>query len=43
MRRLLRLALAALGLVLYAWFGGVRNVGRVKARKAARRRRSGKA
>jgi hypothetical protein len=36
--RILKLAGAAFGALLYAWFAGVRNVPAVKRRKAARRR-----
>jgi hypothetical protein len=39
MVRLVKLVLAAVGLALYTWIAAVRNVPRVKARKAARRRR----
>jgi hypothetical protein len=38
MARLLRIAVAALGFLVYAWFGGVRNAARAKRRKALRRR-----
>jgi hypothetical protein len=38
MARLVKLVLGAIAFVLYAWIAGVRNVPRVKARKAARRR-----
>ncbi len=37
MARLLRLAGAALGGLLYLWFSGVRNLPAVRRRKAARR------
>jgi hypothetical protein len=37
MARLLRLALGALGLVLYTWFAAVRALPRVRRRKALRR------
>jgi len=37
-RRALKAAAAALALATYVWFAAVRNVGRVKRRKAARRR-----
>ncbi len=37
--RILKVALAAVGGVLYLWFAGVRNAPRVKARKALRRGR----
>jgi hypothetical protein len=37
MRRLLRLAAAAAGLVLYVWFAAVRFAPRVKRRKNMRR------
>jgi hypothetical protein len=37
-RRILRIVAAALALGVYVWFTAVRNVGRVKRRKAARRR-----
>jgi hypothetical protein len=36
-RRILKLLGAALAFGLYVWFAAVRNVGRVKRRKAARR------
>jgi hypothetical protein len=36
-RRILQLAAAALALAVYVWFAAVRNLGRVKRRKAARR------
>jgi hypothetical protein len=39
MARLLRLLLAAVGFVLYVWIAAVRNLPRVKAKKASRRRR----
>jgi hypothetical protein len=38
MARLIKLVLGAIGFALYAWIAGVRNVPRVKAKKAARRR-----
>jgi hypothetical protein len=38
MARLLRLVLGGLALVLYTWVAAVRNLPRVKRRKAARRR-----
>ena len=34
----LKLAAAALAFAVYVWFSAVRNLGRVKRRKAARRR-----
>ena len=37
-RRILRLVGVALTLGAYVWFAAVKNVGRVKRRKAARRR-----
>jgi hypothetical protein len=37
-RRLLKAIAATLGLAVYVWFAAVRNVGRVKRRKAERRR-----
>jgi hypothetical protein len=37
MARLVKLALGATGFVLYAWIAAVRNLPRVRARKAARR------
>ena len=37
-RRILKLVGAALAFVVYVWFAAVRNVPRVKARKARRRR-----
>ena len=37
-RRVLKAIAAALGFAVYVWFTAVRNVGRVKRRKAARRR-----
>jgi hypothetical protein len=37
MARLVKLVLGAIGFVLYAWIGGVRNLPKVKARKATRR------
>ena len=37
-RRILKLLGAALAFGVYVWFAAVRNVGRVKRRKAARRR-----
>lgn len=40
-RRIIKLAAAALALVAYVWIDGVRNVPVVKRRKAARRRRQG--
>jgi hypothetical protein len=36
-RRILRALAAALAIGVYVWFAAVRNVGRVKRRKAARR------
>jgi hypothetical protein len=36
-RRVLQIAAAALALGVYIWFAAVRNVGRVKRRKASRR------
>ncbi|HWN21025.1 MAG TPA: hypothetical protein VNP93_03565 [Gaiellaceae bacterium] len=36
-RRILKLAAAALAFGVYVWFTAVRNIGRVKRRKAARR------
>jgi hypothetical protein len=36
-RRILKALTAALAFGVYVWFGAVRNVGRVKRRKAARR------
>jgi hypothetical protein len=36
-RRILQGVAAALALAVYVWFTAVRNVGRVKRRKAARR------
>jgi hypothetical protein len=39
MARLLKLVLSSLGLAIYAWFAAVRNLPRVKQRKAARRLR----
>ena len=38
-RRILQAIPAALALAVYVWFAAVRNVGRVKRRKAARRAR----
>ena len=38
-RRILQAIAAALALAVYVWFAAVRNVGRVKRRKAARRAR----
>ena len=38
-RRILKLAGAALAFAVYVWFAAVRNVPHVKARKARRRRR----
>jgi hypothetical protein len=38
-RRILRLLGAALAFGVYVWFAAVRNVPRVRARKAARRQR----
>ncbi|HXY81297.1 MAG TPA: hypothetical protein VEH55_07995 [Gaiellaceae bacterium] len=35
--RLVRIVLAALGLLLYTWFGAVRSLPLVKRRKAGRR------
>jgi hypothetical protein len=40
-RRILKLAAAALAFVLYVWFAAVRHVPTVKRRKAARRARRG--
>lgn len=37
-RRILRLVAAALAFAVYVWFAAVRNAGRVKRRKALRRR-----
>jgi len=37
MGKYLKLGAAGLGLILWIWFGAVRSVGDVKARKAARR------
>jgi len=37
-RRILKLAAAALAFGTYVWFTAVRNAGRIKRRKAARRR-----
>jgi hypothetical protein len=37
-RRILKLVAATLAFAVYVWFAAVRNVGRVKRRKAARRR-----
>jgi len=37
-RRILRLAAVALAFATYVWFAAVRNIGRVKRRKALRRR-----
>jgi hypothetical protein len=39
MARLVKLGLGGIGFALYAWIAGVRNLPRVKARKAARRAR----
>jgi hypothetical protein len=39
MARLIRIALGALGLLLYTWFGAVRNAPRAKRRKSLRRAR----
>ena len=39
-RRIMKLLGAALAFGVYVWFAAVRNVPRVKARKAARRRRA---
>jgi len=36
-RRILRLVAAALAFGVYVWFAAVRNIGRVKRRKALRR------
>ena len=36
-RRILKALMAALAVGVYVWFAAVRNVGRVKRRKAARR------
>ena len=38
-RRIVKLAAAALGLGVYVWFTAVRNAGRIKRRQAAHRRR----
>jgi hypothetical protein len=38
-RRILKLVGAALAFGVYVWFAAVRNAGRIKRRKAARRRR----
>jgi hypothetical protein len=38
MARLVKLLLGAIGFALYLWIAAVRNLPRVKARKAARRR-----
>jgi hypothetical protein len=38
-RRILKLAAAALAFTVYVWVAAVRNAGRVKRRKALRRRR----
>jgi hypothetical protein len=38
-RRILKLAAAGLALAVYVWFAAVRSAGRVKRRKALRRRR----
>lgn len=40
-RRALKAIAAALAVAVYVWFAAVRNVGRVKRRKAERRRRRG--
>ncbi|MBA2462971.1 MAG: hypothetical protein H0V45_14610 [Actinobacteria bacterium] len=40
-RRILRLLGAALAFGVYVWFAAVQNAGRVKRRKAARRRLRG--
>ena len=40
-RRVVRIAAGALALAVYVWFTAVRNVGRVKRRKALRRRSRG--
>jgi hypothetical protein len=37
MARLLKIVLGSLGLALYTWFAAVRNLPRVKQRKAQRR------
>lgn len=37
-RRVLKAIAAALALATYVWFAAVRNAGRIKRRKAARRR-----
>jgi hypothetical protein len=39
MARLIRAALAAVGLLLYTWYAAVRSLPTVKRRKAARRGR----
>ncbi len=41
-RRILKLVGVALGLAAYVWFAAVRNLPRVKARKARRRGRAGR-
>jgi hypothetical protein len=41
-RRVLKLLGAALAFATYVWFAAVRNVPRVKARKARRRARAGR-
>jgi hypothetical protein len=41
MGRLLALAASLGGFMLWLWYGGVRNVGRAKARKRRRRAPSG--
>jgi hypothetical protein len=38
-RRILKAIAATLALATYVWFAAVRNAGRIKRRKAARRRR----
>jgi hypothetical protein len=38
LKRVLRIAAAAAGAVLYLWFAGVRNAGRAKRNRALRRR-----
>lgn len=37
LKRVLRIAAAAAGGLLYVWFAGVRNAARAKSRRAARR------
>jgi hypothetical protein len=38
MGRILKVALATVGLLLYVWFGAVKNLDRVKERKRSRER-----